>query len=74
MVDPNLGGRVGAGRRRSGMHIRMPGIDGIEATQRIVADRLCEVLVLTTFDRDDLVDGAVAAGAAGFLLKSVAAP
>jgi DNA-binding NarL/FixJ family response regulator len=56
------------------MDIRMPGIDGIEATRRLVGDGVCEVLVLTTFDLDDYVDSALAAGAAGFLLKSVDAP
>jgi len=54
------------------MDIRMPGIDGIEATRRLAG--VCDVLVLTTFDLDDLVDGALAAGAAGFLLKSASAP
>ncbi|WP_370589034.1 response regulator [Pseudonocardia sp. C8] len=53
------------------MDIRMPGIDGIEATRRILAAGSAQVLVLTTFDLDELVDGALAAGAAGFLLKSV---
>jgi DNA-binding NarL/FixJ family response regulator len=56
------------------MDIRMPGIDGIEATRRLIADGVCEVLVLTTFDLDEYVDSALAAGAAGFLLKSVDAP
>lgn len=56
------------------MDIRMPGIDGIEATRRVVAAGGSDVLVLTTFDLDDYVDAALAAGAAGFLLKSVDAP
>jgi DNA-binding NarL/FixJ family response regulator len=56
------------------MDIRMPGTDGIEATRRLVGDGVCEVLVLTTFDVDEYVDSALAAGAAGFLLKSVDAP
>lgn len=52
------------------MDIRMPGINGIEATRRLVTDGVCEVLVLTTFDIDEYVDAALAAGAAGFLIKS----
>ena len=56
------------------MDVRMPGVDGIEATRELVADRVCEVLVLTTFDLDDYVYAALRAGAAGFLLKSVEAP
>jgi DNA-binding NarL/FixJ family response regulator len=53
------------------MDVRMPGMDGIEATRELVADRVCDVLILTTFDLDDVVYGALRAGAAGFLLKSV---
>jgi DNA-binding NarL/FixJ family response regulator len=55
------------------MDIRMPGIDGIAATRELVSEGLCEVLVLTTFDLDEYVHGALRAGAAGFLLKSVEA-
>ncbi|GED09887.1 response regulator [Cellulosimicrobium cellulans] len=54
------------------MDVRMPRLDGIEATARIVADpELADVrtLVLTTFDDDEYVYGALRAGAAGFLLK-----
>ena len=50
--------------------IRMPGLDGITATERITAQHpATKVLVLTTFDLDDYVFGALEAGASGFLLK-----
>ena len=52
------------------MDLRMPGRDGISATAEIVAEELADVLVLTSFDEDELVHGAIRAGAAGFLLKT----
>ncbi|MFI2105013.1 response regulator [Isoptericola sp. NPDC019693] len=52
------------------MDLRMPGTDGIAATRAIAAEGLADVLVLTTFDLDEYVDGALRAGAAGFLLKT----
>jgi DNA-binding NarL/FixJ family response regulator len=55
------------------MDIRMPGTDGIAATRELVANAVCQVLVLTTFDLDEYVYGGLRAGAAGFLLKSVEA-
>ncbi|MGW0535414.1 response regulator [Streptomyces sp. NPDC003032] len=55
------------------MDIRMPGMDGIEATRLIKADAEgARVLVLTTFDDDEYVYGALRAGASGFLVKDMA--
>ncbi|MEU6776265.1 response regulator transcription factor [Streptomyces sp. NPDC046759] len=51
------------------MDVQMPRLDGVSATRQIVAERLADVLVLTTFDLDEYVFGALRAGAAGFLLK-----
>jgi DNA-binding NarL/FixJ family response regulator len=54
------------------MDVRMPRLDGIEATRRILADPRCgttRVIVLTTFDVDEYVYGALRAGASAFLLK-----
>lgn len=57
------------------MDIEMPRVDGIAGTRAVVRDRpQCRVLVLTMFDLDEYVYGALRAGAAGFLLKSVEAP
>ncbi len=54
------------------MDIRMPNLDGIEATRQILSDTdsgNTRVLILTTFDLDEYVYGALGAGASGFLLK-----
>jgi DNA-binding NarL/FixJ family response regulator len=55
------------------MDIRMPNVDGIEATRRLLAEpNPPRVLVLTTFDADEYIYKAMKAGASGFLLKTVA--
>ncbi|MBM7491491.1 DNA-binding NarL/FixJ family response regulator [Micromonospora luteifusca] len=51
--------------------IRMPQMDGVEATRIVCAETDTRVLVLTTFDQDEYVYGALRAGASGFLLKDV---
>ncbi|MFJ1971647.1 response regulator [Streptomyces sp. NPDC087903] len=55
------------------MDVRMPVMDGIEATARLQGPEAPRVLVLTTFDLDQHVYDALAAGASGFLLKDVTA-
>jgi DNA-binding NarL/FixJ family response regulator len=56
------------------MDIRMPNLDGLEATRRLVAEgSAARVLVLTTFDLDEYVFDALRAGASGFLLKDATA-
>ncbi|MEV6342441.1 response regulator transcription factor [Actinoplanes sp. NPDC051851] len=54
------------------MDIRMPGLDGIEATRRILrADARPRIIMLTTFETDEYVFAALAAGASGFLTKEI---
>jgi DNA-binding NarL/FixJ family response regulator len=54
------------------MDVRMPGVDGIEATRRIVAaGSSARIVILTTYDVDEYVFAALRAGASGFLLKDV---
>lgn len=55
------------------MDVSMPRLDGVAATGQVVAGQLADVLVLTTFDLDEYVFGALRAGAAGFLLKDAEA-
>jgi DNA-binding NarL/FixJ family response regulator len=56
------------------MDIRMPEMDGVQATAAIAAAHRARVLVLTTFDLDEYVYAALQAGASGFLLKDALAP
>ncbi|MET9505395.1 response regulator [Streptomyces sp. NPDC006259] len=55
------------------MDVQMPRLDGVSATRVVVEEGLADVLVLTTFDLDEYVFGALRAGAAGFLLKNAEA-
>jgi len=58
------------------MDVRMPGVDGLEATRRLLGDApgpAPRVVILTTFDLDEYVYAAIQAGACGFLLKDVSA-
>ncbi|MFE6335973.1 response regulator [Streptomyces sp. NPDC057798] len=52
------------------MDVQMPRLDGVSATREVVGEGLADVLVLTTFDLDEYVFGALRAGASGFLLKN----
>jgi DNA-binding NarL/FixJ family response regulator len=51
------------------MDVRMPNMDGLEAARRIIAGSDARVVILTTFDADEYVYGALQAGASGFMLK-----
>ncbi|GLW63899.1 DNA-binding response regulator [Actinomadura rubrobrunea] len=56
------------------MDIRMPGMDGIQATRHLVADPLLgdlKIIILTTYELDEYIYGALRAGASGFLLKDI---
>ncbi|MFJ1971798.1 response regulator [Streptomyces sp. NPDC087903] len=55
------------------MDVQMPRLDGVSATRQVVGEGVADVLVLTTFDLDEYVFGALRAGAAGFLLKDAEA-
>ncbi len=57
------------------MDIRMPGVDGVQATERIIASgSRSRIIILTTFDLDEYAYGALRAGASGFLLKDAPPP
>ena len=56
------------------MDVRMPRMDGLEATRQITAASASRVIVLTTFELDEYVFGALRAGASGFLLKDIDPP
>ncbi|MFC0675146.1 response regulator [Brachybacterium hainanense] len=80
VVGEAADGRAGAAQVRALrpdlvlMDLRMPGLDGLDATREILADPRCagsRVLILTTFDEDEHVHAALRAGAAGYLLKDV---
>jgi len=79
--DMEVAGEAGDGAqavdlvREHQMDVRMPVLDGIEATRAITADPVtagARILILTTFDLDDYVYRALRAGASGFLLKDTA--
>jgi DNA-binding NarL/FixJ family response regulator len=53
------------------LDMRMPGMDGLTAARRIIAETECRVLLLTTFDADEYVFEGLRAGASGFLLKDL---
>ena len=55
------------------MDVRMPKLDGLQATRLVLARTTCRVLILTTFDSDEYVYEALRSGASGFLLKDVPA-